>query len=610
MRCQYHRTGLAIGIVAAMVAVGPGCFNNAAELTRKLITTGGTESDMSTGTASYITLTRVVKSSADPNRFMDLIGDSSGAIGTYCFAASGSSDDPTAETNCYCSFEYTTTAGLTETKNEKSVYREADLLRCSYSTIPTAITSLKVQLYISGDEAYSNAVTFSFSGTGLSNTDHSDPDSFIKVLRHQCKDSVFVSHILDPAVYDPFLSEDSELSFPLNFYVSNLGAMVSAFVNNNKPADGASWICPTKPKDTTDGVTDYVSAGEGYDLRLFSVGSVGGSKTIYPVTGADRHTFYLAQTSSAPFNVAVNAFVAPSVPTSENTAGGAPAPVGFGAMAVPTGDDSETCPDTSVVIPSGYKWAKLWLFRGSIPARKAPTSQAVKELGYVGCNPGVWPSTGFGVVASCAAGSNTLASLSAAFGGTGAAVFADRVIYSRGARECIRIKDATAGQAAATYAVMASGTDFWETGSTIGAPINGNLQILCGGANNQDPMGLCDANYASGTGRTPHSSGTLYEDIDTSSRWDAVFTVSPVTVMTSDMRNRTAAGKPYIPYRFTSPSYCSSADPDNPDTAGDCDPRYKIDYNIDLRDLTVAEGATLDDTSKARKFPICVLQPL
>ena len=165
-----------------------------------------------------------------------------------------------------------------------------------------------------------------------------------------------------------------------------MGRTMALYAGGSTPVTG--WNCPAIPNDS----------GSGMDLSLYSVSAdTSGSKQIYPPAGLfDLHTFFVAKTSNATFSLPVNAYNYPTMATSTGALpqngqpgnGGVP-PLGFAASPIPT-VNGEVCPDSSVVIPQGFHWAKLWLFRASLPKRTYPHSNALQSLGPIACNPGPW----------------------------------------------------------------------------------------------------------------------------------------------------------------------------------------------------------------------------
>ena len=603
---QWTRMVRAVCSIALPIAVfGSGCLsNNLSKLTTEALTSNGVTAaspDAGGSVDSFLVLSRVVKTTSSPNTNLDLIGDGSGFIGQYCTSDSGSS---TGSSTCTCNYDYTKIDGSHESFDAPTIYREANMIRCSYSSVPTSIISeLKVKIHLTSSDTYSNNVTFNFTGTGTT-LDTSDEASFVKAARYQCRDALYVPYLLDSGkdgsgIYDPFLSESAALSYPLNFYTTNMGGTIATFINNpaTVPVDGNGWLCPTLPEDTSE--DDAVATDTThFDLRIFSVGADNsGSKRIFPIAGDDRHTFYLAKRSSGLFKTPVNAFVAPSTYSSINpdvNAGISP-PLGYGTPFVSTGSDTESCPDTQVTIPAGYQMMKLWLFRGSLEPRKVPTSTKINQLNYVGCNPGFYDGTATTVFANCdipvGSGGFTLSSLDA----NG---FASRVLYSGGAQQCVGIDPGAGVNLAFPNVNLPDGSDSWE-----------EIVSTCPQSEAaKDPMGLCNASFVP---TAPHDYEPDFRELDNgTSRWDAIFVVTPPTVTTYHMRNMTEEARPYIPYRFYSPATCD-ADVTDPDTETEtCQSEDKVTYGLELRDITQAEGTPVDDPARSRAFPICVLQKI
>lgn len=336
-------------------------------------------------TESAITLSRVVKNTAAPTSTFDLIGDGSGAMGNHCKGTTNTNTGPSA---CTCSYSYTLPDGSTQNYEAPTTYHEANLLRCLYVDIPAAAKSIKVRVHVtSGLDAYSNEFAVNFGGKDVT-LDPTDASTYVLAHRYQCRDSVTIENSLSPNIYDPFQSEDLHNSYLLNFYTSNLGA---AFSIHGGGMSGVtpltSWHCPSIPNDPE----------MKMDLTVYSVAAdSAGSKKIYPPTGSifDRSTFYLARKATSVFNVPVNSYVAPGInsssPDSQGNQAGVP-PMGYGASPIPKGiAGQETCPDSSISIPSGYHWVKVWLFRMAFSPRKKLYSTYFNSMGAIACSPGDW----------------------------------------------------------------------------------------------------------------------------------------------------------------------------------------------------------------------------
>jgi hypothetical protein len=195
----------------------------------------GNSSDGS-ASSSFITLTRVVKSSADPSKYFDLIGDGTESLGQYC------TSDENGANKCSCSYEYSLADGTPYKVDAAVTYAELNILRCSYQALPTGLSTLTVKIHLGGDnDQYSNGIVFNYSSGGTT-SDPSNSASFVKAIRHQCRDAIFVPYAFDGNIYDPLLSEDPSYTYSLNFYSTNLGGTIASFVNNSlaKPVKGSS----------------------------------------------------------------------------------------------------------------------------------------------------------------------------------------------------------------------------------------------------------------------------------------------------------------------------------------------------------------------------------
>lgn len=608
-----------------------------------------------------VQLARVLKSANNTNQAgsagtFDLIGDGSGSIGSYCTPPStGGSTNSTTTTStnssgasggsgatpCSCSFSYTNAStGTMESIEFASIYVEGDILRCSIPSLPSSVTSLSVKIRIVASDQTSNPINFNLASSGII-LDSSQISSFSKVDRYQCRDLLTIPYQLDPGtdsndpnIYDPIQSEDPHLTYPLNYFTTNLGKSLELYGNNT---NAFGFSCPAKPNDPNSGV----------NLKIYSIGAdSGGSKQIYPATGSvfDRHNFYLAKNSGGVFTVPVNAYFAPlnitsTVPTGSNQTG----PLGYAARPIPAGVDKETCPDSSIQIPAGYHWVKLWLFRADLPKRKYKYSPDIIQMGSVGCNPAGFSGGGF-PFPDC--GDGTAGTQLAGIKATNQ--MADRVF---GTGTCIRfntpnINDqvgagrlpAAACQGSAHpnapgcttnntttqfagYGNFPLGTDIWINTIFAGAggvPIAGTpTNTSCGGAQIVDPMHICPPAGGGLGGLIPYTERISLVDIDSGAlRYDFLFVATPPTVMSADMRNSAStANYPYTPYRFYTADDCTSPNPDAP-APGDCRLDRKISYGLKFHDVSsngdppaVSSTGVVDNTARAGEFPVCALQP-
>jgi len=395
-----------LSLLSAALSLGLwGCTNNLnvnlGQLANGITTpppSGSTNGGTGQSSGSF-TLSNVMMDAISPTTILDLLGDGSGALGQICTpsgTSGGGSTTSTASTTCSCTYYYTLN-GSSQQVDVPVIYHETNMVRCNYNMgyPPSAVTTMQVAIHNTSANSYSNTLTFNLTGSGVT-IDTTNPANFVQPIRYQCRDIVFIPHLLAGNVYDPFQSEDPHLSYPLDFYAANLGDAISQYVSATSTT-GGKYFCPPilNPSAymTAANAATY-SANFQINLNLYSKAPLSGSKTIYPsVAGVfDRSTFYLAKQASGVFNVPVNAILAPGVTTSSSAT---IPPLGYGATPIPTGTGTgqETCPDTSVPIPPNFQWVKVWLFRASLPERHyigAGPSPSMGNVNSIVCNPGDW----------------------------------------------------------------------------------------------------------------------------------------------------------------------------------------------------------------------------
>lgn len=309
------------------------------------------------------------------------------------------------------------------------------------------------------------------------------------------------------------------------------------------------------------------------------------------------------------------------------------APLGYAASPVSTSATTESCPDT-VAIPAGFHWAKLWLFRANLPDRHYLTSTAISNAGTIACDPGN-DSTGTQVFPDCGADTNSITTATPLtidnMFPTGELV--NRVIAGEGnstVEMCVQLSVLTSSLVPGTaspscsadafcfldggnfgpgatlfnqpiYSSLASGTDLWK-------PLGGKLSDTTpfSGTTN-DPLNIHDLTMQN----APKDVAPTSADLDSgNSRYDFVFVVSPETVMAADMENSTTTSDyPYVPMRFPNQSDCLSSNPNNPLSAGDCNPSKIIHYGLKLHDVNTNGDPSASDPSRPGIYPMCVLQP-
>ncbi len=581
------------------------------------------------GTPATFTLSRVIKNTINPSSVLDLIGDGSGTFGALCISTNTSGgSSSSADTVCECSFEYSSSTHPNQHVFTPVTYHELNMVRCSYSSIPVDVTSLKVSLHLISADTYSNAVTLNMTTTGTA-IDVTNPESFIQPTRFQCRDIVDIKNFLDGGVYDPFQSEDVHLSYPLNFYASNLGNAINQYVASKN----SSWNCPPilNPQNylTANALLEYQSY-TGVNMTIYAKAPLpGGGKLIYPPDGSiDRSTFYLAKQPAGVFSVPVNALMAPNLVTS--TGDTAAPPLGYGARPVPvgTGTGQETC-DTSVSIPVGYHWMKLWLFRAGLAQRHFLTSPSVQKLGSLICNPGNWPQDASHnpVFSQCDKAltnpdgtSNGTGSFSMADVSDSSQPLADRLTDT--SFQCFRMINGSTTCSAgsrpgpscsSSFDFSSIGHSEWKTDLwTALDPLASAISLVGCGANTViDPMGLCNGTTKK-TAATPITFDVSTQDIDKAdgaARFDYIFVVSPPSVNTKDMQAGNSASLPYQPWRFKTAQDCLSSDPDLA-SPGDCLASNAItNYGLKLHDVGENGDPAGDSSSRPGVFPVCVLQP-
>ncbi len=601
------RRGSAAAFAAQILALAIlGCTNR----TPGLKSATSDLNKISTTSSSYvITIKTIVKNSSAPTSTFDILGDGGGTMGKYCTSTGAANADPnTGPSTCVCNFTYTNAkTGSTESFETPTLYHEADLIRCSYANTPAEVTAVDVKIRLPASNQASNIVNFKFSGTA-SPVDSASILNFAQVQRYMCRRLVQIPYIFDPnRINDPLQIEDPRLSDTLNFYTTNMGATFSYYaggVNGSTPPYG--WYCPSIPNDP----------GANFDLNLFSVAAddpaTTNSKRIYPVAGSkfDRSTFYLAKTPTGVFTQPVNAYIAPFTVTS--TAVGAAPPIGYAAAPVPdtTVAGKESCPDASVPIPAGHHWAKLWLFRMSMPIKKYAVSQALINMNEVACTPGPF-SDGRMVFSDCNKLGGTKPSIYISDTVANSNLLASRALTGTGM--CINLEPTkVAGgpgysslNPGALSLGVASGSDVW-------IPNSANSSYACGVVN--DPAKICSKNTPYGADIqtydiTPTNAGGFKDP--NHGYYDFLFIVSPTTVNSSEMSNVNSAVRArYTPYRYVASGDCNSADPDNPTVVGDCAASNALrTYGLKLHDVGTAGDPPPDDARRPGNFPLCVLQP-
>lgn len=376
-----------------------------------------------TGSASFITLTKVVRSNADPNSLLDLIGQNN-EIGTNC--------PPGDQAACKCVFSWLEAGGNRRESEIVLVRTEANLARCSFSTVSTDTKEFDVTLKIMAAGLTSNTMRVRMP-TSNPSKDPSLTNNYLPVYRFMCRDILGrkatgadntkkYTGLVDPILW--------KYSYSYNFITTSLGNDYGAV--KGKRADGSGvpvtgWECPPIPNDPSD--------NEVYDFKVYSAenvdivnpnritvpdGEATADSTIYPVdddigkdhclTGDEptcekyalnRHDYYVSTFKSGifkqplcvthkPLNRATGTIDCTGLDTAsgpttleENFTSGNPKDI-IGWAAMP--DQNQRCPNPDVVkIPAGKKWAKLWKFRADFFAREIEDIANPDDIGSLFC---------------------------------------------------------------------------------------------------------------------------------------------------------------------------------------------------------------------------------
>lgn len=433
----------AIGMAGAALS---SCLSNFEDLssTRR----SGPISNIPTGENEF-QIGNLVFDRLNPSNTLNVYGDSGARdIGTFC--AMPSAITAGSRTPCVCVFTFTL-AGSSQQLEANTDYVEDNLLKCRYDSIPAGASDVEVRVLITASAQYSNGWALNLSGsgsTGVGSADFSDPRTFSRVMRFQCRQNVYVPNLYrrynftrlsldiqgsEQKVYDPFQSHDIRLSYPLNFYARDPGeAMLYLSSATGKlPDQLASWECALNPKDQPPSWLNW----RVYSLNAdptdgFEISSAN------PGDAKKREAFYLSKVSAGIFTTPVNALAGPHPSlltryTAPGTSSGGttprlpvsdvlksnPPPLGYAARPTTTAPGEERCPTSAEsAIPSGYEWAKLWVFKATTPQRNYVSgSLKIADAGPVVCNPGTWqtgnPAGGALVFQDCVAnGTNGTAS--------------------------------------------------------------------------------------------------------------------------------------------------------------------------------------------------------
>lgn len=667
-----QKTGMkSLLALCASIVILSGCTNLGSNVRSR----SGTSTVTTTEGSNYgLQISQVLLTPTDStNGTITIVGANPGDIGAACDhrlqqPVLDEEGEPTempesAAELCSCTYKYIRSSGLNEEFSQPAAYAESNIIRCNLppTNLMAGVSYADIQIRVIKTNIYSNPIRYNLTGGEF--LDPSSPTSFVQVSRFQCRDRVSIPYGFQQlgegewAPYNPILSEDPQLSYPLNFYFTNYFAAMQAFIAVNSGSGGEGedeiinpWVCPTVPNDPN----------VGMELGLFSVSpDSGGSIKVFPPTGSvfDRSTFFLARKKSGIFTLPVNVYGAPGVTTADLGSGGSSDPaalgsLGYGVPATTQANGSETCPDTSVPIPAGFRWVKVWQFRASLSPRQQPDPNRQFAKSALFCNPGrATPSAaptgtpGF-VFGNCEGGTELPADDS---------VFASRAYLpssTEGApvsqNACFELNHPTAsvwptacndplnggpgsgagctarssGAQKSEYSAYARASDIWyfllapPSGSSPSGGGSSGSNGICGGGN-IDNMNMCSSftspSYPTFNQSIPYSSDVSFLPLDGSTqvRYDFVYTVSPTSVNLQDMLNPSSTiALPYVPYRYY-PGGCVSGDPNSPAFVGDCSADQKISYGIKIHDVgSNGDAPPGSESGRLPVFPVCALQPI
>ncbi|MBI4924912.1 MAG: hypothetical protein HY843_03225, partial [Bdellovibrio sp.] len=346
------------------------CTNNSGFFINKKPTAASPTPSPSTVEKNIFTITKVIKSNVEPNSLVDILSELTGEIGQICSQIVQTDNNQTQNiATCVCQFTYTKRDGWVETWSTQPSYLESNLIRCPYQGVPLDSANISVRIVNQATGGKSNELAFPLYGRQTA-LDSNHPLNYVQVRRYQCKDAIFIPNVFDGSIYDPFLSEDKYLTYPVNFFTTNMGGTLTQFVEKIKPTQGAGFICPS---DTSQLLVP----------QIFSFGTNQSPKLGLKMSPLDiqdefdRQTFYLAKEKFGVFQIAFNTFIAPGLVSSEakpvqNSSSSKktqpPPPLGFAAQPYRYQNGEESCPADSF-LPKGFRWVKVWQWRASLPAR-------------------------------------------------------------------------------------------------------------------------------------------------------------------------------------------------------------------------------------------------
>ncbi len=626
-----------------------GCSNLFNSMSRVEVNTGDIPDTSSSSLPASFQITRVNQTLVSPSRTLDILGDGSGSIGNTCPVVGNLDPNATkGDTDCYCSFIYSTATESNANRKTQIKYHESNLARCEYyESIPFGVATFKVSIVVmkgSKITQNSNIATFSFSGTPA--LDPKNPRTFVRAKRHLCRGLISIPYLFDSSIIDPDQSESPFYTYPLDYYTTNLASSLAYFINSGDAANE----CPPVPYNPTD-TANYVNivSSEAYD----------GSYIIDPPqTGKyDRSTFYLAAKPTGVFAIPVNAVVAPSVVSNDSGTEAVAPPLGYGAAHTKDASGGETCPSNSV-IPTDYEWVKLWLFRGAVPERNY--FKSASHFASLVCHPGDWTITKdniqvtepvFNACMKTYPNDNNSKTLSWSDAGKISNNYlADRVVFSKNSSnsndsgtQCIQLNARPSGNPAQIANANSpnactpgtsptpgvgcgnnSGGDQWlavvPNPAADRYPNSANLGCSVSTVNNggvsrpgDDPLHICgSSNFSTGGTNAaapfiPKQGELTTENMDLNTRYDYLFVVSPTSISTRNIQG-SDKGK-FTPVRGTIPAICR----DGVNCQNNNIQNYITSYNLITNDINLvnppASNINQQDNPKMNLYPICVVRP-